>query len=86
MKMLLVLALVLLLLLIGLPLTIGMADMGPCPACAAPDAPLAAMCLAILALGALFMTLACLRRISQGNDATPLFLALSRLDRPPQHA
>lgn len=86
MKRILVLALVLLLLVSGLPLAMGMADMGPCPACSAPDAPLAmTMCVAILTMG-LLIALAFSGRISPHNKRTPFFLVLLSLDRPPQHA
>ncbi len=86
MKTLLVLALVLLLLVVGLPLAMGMVDMGPCPACSAPDAPLAmTMCLGILTMG-LFIALAFSGRISPRDGRAPLFLALASLERPPQHA
>jgi hypothetical protein len=51
MKKIMVLGLVLLILLIGLPLALGMGDMGPCPSCGPGDAPVtAAMCLAVLSL------------------------------------
>lgn len=87
MKTLLLLALVLLLLVIGLPLATGMDDMGSCPACSAPGAPLAlAMCLAILAIGMLFTTLAFSGRIAHRDRRSPRCLALATLDRPPQHA
>ncbi len=71
MKTLLVLGLVLLLLVVGLPIAMGMGDMGPCPSCSAPDASVAvAMCLAILAIGGLFMTPAFSGRISQCSKRT----------------
>ena len=86
MKKILVLGLVLLLLVVGLPVAMGMADMGPCPACSAPDAPLAmTMCLAILTMG-LLIALAFSGRMSPHNKRTSLFPALLSLDRPPQHA
>lgn len=86
MKKFLVLALVLLLLVVGLPLSMGMGDMGPCPACSGPDAPLTmAMCLALLTMG-LFIALALSGRISPRKSRTPFFLALASLERPPQHA
>jgi hypothetical protein len=44
-----VIALVLLVLVMGLPLAMGMSDMGPCPSCTGVDTPVAvAMCLAIV--------------------------------------
>ncbi len=87
MKALFVVGLVLLLLVVGLPLGMGMGDMGACPACSAPDAPLAmAMCVAILSLGGIFMMLAFSGRISSRHHRTPRFLVLATLDRPPQHA
>lgn len=87
MKTLLFLGLVLLLLVVGLPLAMGMGDMAPCPACSAPDASLAmSMCLAILAIGGAFMPFALSRRIHLRSIRTPQFVALSSLDRPPQHA
>lgn len=87
MKTLLVLGLVLLLLVVGLPLAMGMGDMAPCPACSAPDAHLAiAMCLAIFAMGAVFMSSSLSRRMPLRSNRIPEFLALSSLDRPPQHA
>jgi hypothetical protein len=87
MRVFLLLALVLLLVVVGLPLAMGMGDMGACPACSAPDAPLAvAMCLAILSLGALLIRATSSGRITLAKISAPRSLIQSRLDRPPQHA
>lgn len=87
MKVFLVLGLVLLLVIVGLPLAMGMSDMGSCPACSAPDASFAlAMCLAILSLGALLIRSGTSGRVTLVDRPTPRSLTQSRLDRPPQHA
>jgi hypothetical protein len=87
MKVLLVLGLVLLLILVGLPLAMGMGDMGSCPACSDPDAPFAlAMCVAILALVALYAGSSASGGVARRTPPLPRFLLVSGLDRPPQNA
>lgn len=52
-----VIARVVLVLIVGLPLAMGMSDMGPCPSCTGVETPGAvAMCLAIVSLFALVVS------------------------------
>lgn len=87
MKALIIVLLVLLMLAVGLPLAMGMGDMAPCPNCSALDVSFAVgMCLALFAVGGIFIALAFSGRVRQRNNRSRRLLVASGLERPPQYA
>jgi hypothetical protein len=77
-------ALIALVLIVGLPLAMGMGDMGSCPSCGPGDAPVAAaMCLAVLSLfvlNVLFQS----RSLAQTEKGMRVLLLGDPPDKPPR--
>jgi hypothetical protein len=81
-----VIALALLVLLVGLPLTMGMSDMAPCPSCTGVERPMAvAMCFAIVSLFVLIVSSSS-SAIGWRRQVVRLPLFVDPPERPPRVA
>lgn len=79
-----VIALILIVLLVGLPLSMDMSDMAPCPSCRGSDAPVAvAMCLAILLFFVLLVS-AHSSRVASRRQMVRFLLLADPPERPPR--